>query len=424
MKEVSLSLTAARELLLAAQGIKAVEGRPSPPTQKQDCLTAIRRMGLLQIDTISVVARSPYLVLWSRVGDYEPRWLDELLAEGALFEYWSHAACFLPIEDFGIYRRRMLDYAGGDAFLNGRDAEQEAATQSVLGRIREKGAVRSADFERTDKRARAWFDWKPEKAALEHLFNAGVLMIARREGFQRVYDLRERVLPGWDDVHALAREEGRKALVLKAVRALGLARNVWLSPYFPDFLRSRTSARDIRATLEEASRTGEVFTVAVEGTPGPVYVHRDNRALLEQAAAGALRSTVTTLLSPFDPIVSDRARALSLFGFAYRIEIYTPAAHRRHGYFSLPILHRGGLVGRLDAKAHRREGLFEVRSLHLEEATPMTEALVHGLAGVLAPLARWHGTPEIVIRQSDPPLLCPALREALAERQPSTSAVH
>ena len=147
-----LSLAAARALLLAAQGLH--EPPPAPAT-KQDVLAAIRRMGLLQIDTISVVARSPYLVLWSRLGDYDTRWLDALHVEGALFEYWSHAMCFLPIEDYGLYRRRMLEYADGDAYLNAPDEKHREVVQHVLARVREHGPVRSADFERADGKAGA-----------------------------------------------------------------------------------------------------------------------------------------------------------------------------------------------------------------------------------------------------------------------------
>ncbi len=407
---MNLSKAAARALLLAAQGLQE---RPPEPVCKADVLAAIRRMGLLQIDTISVVARSPYLVLWSRVGEYEPRLLDELLAEGALFEYWSHAACFLPMEDYAIYRRWMLDYAAGDSWrwVPG-EGEQPEVIARVLMRIREQGAARSADFQCDHKRVYHWWDWKPEKIALERLFYAGTLMIARREGFQRVYDLHERVLPDWDDARTLTHEEGRKALAMKAVRALGLARVKWLAGstgYFGNYLRPQ----DVRAILKEATSTGEVLAVTVAGSDEPAYVHRDNCSLLEQAADGALSSTVTTLLSPFDPVVSDRARTREMFGFDYRIETYTPAAQRRYGYFSLPILHRGNLVGRLDAKAHRREGRFEVKSLHLEAETPVTETLIAELAGTLTAFAQWHKTPEIVLRPSNPPDFGVALQAAL-----------
>jgi len=373
-------------------------------------------MGLLQIDTISVVARSPYLVLWSRVGDYTPGWLEELLAEGALFEYWSHAACFLPIEDYPIYRRRMLDYGGDTVYmpsgLSGQDACRQEAMARVLAHIRERGAARSMDFPCPRDKARTWWDWKPEKIALEHLFNAGVLMIARREGFQRVYDLRERVLPDWDDAQALSPEAARRALVLKAVRALGLARARWLAGstgYFGNYL----GAKDAQTLLKAAARQGELLTVTTEGSSEPAYVHPDNRALLEQAAAGALTSTVTMLLSPFDPVVSHRGRARELFHFDYQIETYTPAERRRYGYFSLPILHRGDLVGRLDAKAHRREGLFEVKSLHLEPSTPITDMLLCDLCATLTAFARWHKTPSILLHHTDPPDFRAALQSAL-----------
>src|SRR5262249_6798625 len=160
-----------------------------------------------------------------------------------------------------------------------------------------------------------------EKIALERLFNAGVLMIARREGFQRIYDLRERVLPDWDDAHTPTREESRRALALKAAQALGVTKARWLSAYFPGYLRM--SKREITAFLEELVRQGLVIRVEVEGWDEAGYVHQDNRELAKKAADGALRPTATTLLSPFDPLVSDRARAQELFGFAYRIETYT-----------------------------------------------------------------------------------------------------
>lgn len=390
---MELTLAAARALLLAAQGLHEP---PQHPARKEDVLATIRRMGGLQIDTISVVARSPYLVLWSRLGDFEPRWLEELLAEGALFEYWSRAACFLPIEDFPLYRRWMLDYANGDEYLNGHNPEHREAIDRVLARVRDGGPVRSVEFARTDGKGGGWWDWKPEKRALEHLFNAGALMIARRAGFQRVYDLRERVLPDWDDVQTPLGDEVRRALTLKALRALGVATPRWVASYFPNHLR----LRETTAVLETLADEGAVIRVTLEGTKSPAYIHADNRDLAERAAAGALESTVTTLLSPFDPIVWDRARASALFGFDYRIETYTPAPKRKYGYFTLPILHRGRLVGRLDPKAHRKEGVFEIKALHLEPGVQVTEEFAHALTGTLRAFAFWHGTPEVVVQES------------------------
>ena len=217
-----LSLAAARALHLAAQGLLQARRKKAV---KADVLAAIRQMGVLQIDTIHVVARSPYLVLWSRLGDYPQPWLEQLLAEGALFEYWAHEASFVPIEDYGLYRHRMLDPAAmGWKYSVKWMAEQGDAVASVLEHIRANGAARSADFERTDGQAGGWWSWKPEKRSLEVLFTSGVLMIAKRHNFQRYYDLAERVLPGWHDSQLLPEEQVRRQLLLASVKALGLAR--------------------------------------------------------------------------------------------------------------------------------------------------------------------------------------------------------
>jgi uncharacterized protein YcaQ len=403
---IQFSIETARELLLAAQGLDAEPKRAT----KDDVRKTIRRMGVLQIDSISVVARSPYLVLWSRLGSYELRWLDELLAEGTLFEYWSHAACFIPIEDYGLYRRLMIE--GGEKTRTWMRAHHEEI-EHVMEHIREKGPVRAAEFARTDGKAGGWWEWKPEKRALEHLFAAGELMISRRENFHRVYDLRERVLanarPDWDDVLAPNEQEVRRALALKAVRALGVASARWVPDYF------RMPKKGVAGLLEELADEGELVRATIEGLDEPAYVHPDNAGPAEKILSGGLRSTVTTLLSPFDPVVWDRARALELFDFEYKIEVYTPAARRRYGYYSLPILHNGALVGRLDAKAHRKQGTFEVKAVHLEPDTPESDDLVSGLAGALRDCAGWPGTPEVLVRWSDPSGLTETLRLALDE---------
>jgi uncharacterized protein len=389
-------------LLLAAQGLGSAPKRAT----KDDVRGIIRRMGVLQIDSISVVARSPYLVLWSRLGSYEPMWLDELLAEGALFEYWSHAACFIPIEDYGLYRRLMIE--GGEKTRTWMRAHREEI-EHVMERVNKNGPVRAAEFARTDGKAGGWWEWKPEKRALEHLFAAGELMISRRENFHRVYDLRERVLanalPDWEDALAPNEQEVRRALALKAVRALGVAVARWVPDYF------RTPKKGVAGLLEELADEGSLLRARIGDEPA--YVHPDNAGPAEKILSGGFGSSVTTLLSPFDPVVWDRARALELFGFEYKIEVYTPAARRRYGYYSLPILHNGVLVGRLDAKAHRKQGTFEVKAIHLEPDSPVNDDLVSGLADALRDCASWHGTPEVLVRRSDPSELTGMLRLAL-----------
>jgi uncharacterized protein YcaQ len=388
--------------MLAAQGLTQ---RPALAT-KEDVRRAIRRMHLLQIDTISVVARSPYFVLWSRIGDYDPRWLDQLLVEGDVFEYWAHAACFLPIEDYGLYRTRML--GRGRWRGNGRVWLENHAdiADRVLQHIHDHGAVRAAAFERTDGLKAGWWNWKDEKLALECLVDVGELMIARRDGFQRVYDLQERVLPGWDDEDVLPIEEVNRRFVLNTIEALGVCKPEWTAEYI------RLSKPEARAALQTLVRQGDVRTVAVEGWTGPGYYHPSHEALIAAAADGAPPAARTTLLSPFDPMVSDRARALDLFGFDYRIECYTPAPQRKYGYFTLPVLHQNRLIGRLDPKAHRSDGVFEVKALHLEPGVVVDDELVEGLKTALRECAAWHKTPQVVVREGS----VPGLAERLSDR--------
>jgi uncharacterized protein YcaQ len=400
---LEFSREAARTMLLAAQGLIS---SPERTVAKGDVLGAIRRMEILQIDSISVVARSPYLVLWSRLGAYDPVWLDELLAEGSIFEYWSHAACFIPIEEYGLYRRLMLERTGKSR--SWMEAHPDAL-ERVMARISEGGPVRSAEFVRTDGKAGGWWEWKPEKRALEHLFAAGELMISHRENFNRVYDLRERVLehalPTWEDSLAPTEQEVRRTFALKAVRALGVAFARWVPDYF------RTPKIGVAGLLEELADEGALLRATIEDEPA--YVHPENAGLAEQVLHGGLQSSITTLLSPFDPVVWDRARALELFDFEYRIEVYTPEAKRRYGYYSLPILHRGALVGRLDAKAHRKQGLFEVKAVHLEPEVAASDELVSSIARALRDCAAWHETAEVLVRRSDPSELTGVLRLAL-----------
>jgi uncharacterized protein YcaQ len=405
MTEPILSVAVARALHLAAQGM--LQARRARAT-KDDVLAAIRRMGVLQIDTISVVARSPYLVLWSRLGDYDPDWLDQLLAEGRLFEYWAHEACFIPIEDYGLYRHRMVDPGSlGWKYAGTWLASHRDEVERVLAHIRANGPVRSADFERTDGKAGGWWAWKPEKRALEVLFTTGRLMIARRQQFHRVYDLAERVLPGWDDARMPSIDETQRRFVLRAVRALGVAKAVWI----PDYHRTKPPHVDPQALADE----GLLLRARVEGWKEPVYIHPDHADLLQHAADGALQPTLTSVLSPFDPIVWDRRRALDLFGFDYRLECYTPSEKRRYGYFTLPLLRRGALVGRVDAKAHRKAGVFELKSLVLEPGARVSERLVRDLAAAFIRCARWHGCPQVVLGRAEPAGIAAALAIALGQ---------
>jgi len=228
----------------------------------------------------------------------------------------------------------------------------------VLDHIRRHGPVRSADFDRADGRAGGWWEWKAEKRALE---------------------------------------------------ALDVAPARWVADYY------RTARSETARTVRELGDEGALVRVHVEGWKEPGYVHPDNLDLARRAADHAIRPTLTTLLSPFDPLVWDRARAREMFGFDYELECYTPAHRRRWGYFALPILRRGALVGRPDAKAHRKEGRFEVKAIYLEQGVRVSDALVEDIAGALRDVAAWHGTPEVTIGRAEPAALADALEAVLAD---------
>ncbi len=411
-----LSLPQARLLQLAAQGLlQPLRRRP----RREDVVAMIERMRLLQIDTIHVVARSPYLVLHARLGDYPVAWLDDALAEGRLAECWAHEACFVSAADIAWHRgghdQRMHHWAHQRAARMHR--EQRADMDALLAGIRASGPVRAADFARKEGASKpGWWEWKPEKHWLEAWFALGELMVARRDNFQRVYDLAENVLARLDPPFVPAADtftaaELRQRAILDSVRALGVTQAGWIADYFR--LRPKVTDRELAPLLA----TGQLLAVPVQGWSTPGYVHRDHADALAKGLSGRLRATHTALLSPFDPLVWDRARALAMFDFEYTIECYTPAARRRYGYFVLPILHRGRLVGRLDAKAHRGEGVFEVKALFLEPDVAPAPGLVQALAKAIAHTARWHGTPAIQLGRTQPAALKKPLRAALAGSQ-------
>lgn len=340
-----LSLADARNLHLAAQGLL---NKPRRRASLGDIPATISRMSLLQIDTINIVARSPYLVLFSRLGNYPAQWLDESLARGELMEYWAHEACFMPRSDFRLIRHRMLapekmGWKYKDAWMQ----EHEAEIAQLIQHIHDKGPVRSADFEHPRKGASGWWEWKPHKRHLEGLFTAGKVMVIERRNFQRVYDLTHRVMPDWDDERDLVSQTEAEIIMLdNSARSLGIFREQWLADYY------RLKRPALAAWREARAEQQQIIAVHVEKL-GNLWLHADLLPLLERALAGKLTATHSAVLSPFDPVVWDRKRAEQLFDFSYRLECYTPAPKRQYGYFVLPLLHRGQLVGRMDAKMHR-----------------------------------------------------------------------
>jgi hypothetical protein len=384
-----LTIRSARNLHLAAQGLLQKPRRRARPA---DIPALIAQMSLLQIDTINIVARSPYLVLFSRLGHYAPAWLDEALANGELIEYWAHEACFLPKDDFALVRHRMLQPENmGWKYKPEWMAENAAEIEKLLAFIESNGPVRSADFEHPRKGAGGWWEWKPHKKHLEGLFTSGQVMVVERRNFQRVYDLTARAMPEWnDELHLIHRDEAERQMLENSARSLGIFRPEWLADYYR--LR-KISVKPLIAKWEEQ---GIAIPVEVEGL-GEMWVHSSLLSLLPAAEKNTLKATYSAVLSPFDPLVWDRKRAEVFFDFSYRLECYTPAEKRKHGYFVLPLLHRGALVGRMDAKMHRKQGELEIISLYLEEGVKPGKSLAEGLHGALTEFAAWQNAVRITL---------------------------
>lgn len=391
MAEISLPLSALRNLHLHAQGLDKPRRRKATPL---DAIACIRQMSLLQIDTINVVARSPYLVLFSRLGLYSEQWLNEALRNGDIFEYWAHEACFIPKEDYRLVRPQMMSPENlGWKYSPEWHLKHQDDISELLTQIRHNGPVKATDFSAKNKKTSGWWEWKPEKRHLETLFSCGQLMVKERINFHRVYDLPERVMPEWnDDVHGISPALAQQQMIANSARSLGAFKAQWLADYY------RLKKIDIKETINNLLDSQEIIAVRELETQEHYYIHHSLAHLLAKAQNNEIKATHTTLLSPFDPVVWDRRRASELFGFDYRLECYTPEAKRTFGYFSLPILQRGALVGRIDAKMHRKEKVLELKSLHQEKGVRFTEKKRAELKAAITLFATWQQATEVKIQ--------------------------
>ena len=433
-----LSIEEARGVMLGAQGLL----HPPAPGPDLDRLRAvIERLGVVQIDTISVIERSQYLVLWSRLGAYDPAIFDAMLAHHRdVFEYWSHAASIVPMSDYRYYRTDMLGSSDDHMWLHLRAWKNDNPhiVEQTLDAIRTRGPLASADFERdpSAQRPAAW-DWygpKESRKALDVLWTLGELMITSRRGGQKVYDLRERVLSEAfggvippDDGSLPSPAETLHHFVDRTIRALGVVTPSWLWDYFrlrdyyrhafPDG-RSGTKRGAALALLDERVRAGALIPAVVEGLDEPAYVATARLGDLEWLRAGNVPPR-TTLLSPFDSLIWDRARARALFGYEVCFEAYVVPEKRRYGYYCLAILHHGRIVGRMDLKMFRQERRLVARAAYLEPGETVDDELVAGLSGALTDLTRFLGGDSYHVERSDPPALARALsKPARRPRKP------
>ena len=379
-----ISAATARRIALAATGL--AEERPALPNRGH-VRRVIARLGMLQIDSVSVLARAHYLPLFSRLGAYNRALLDEAAwgPRPVLFEYWAHEASLLPHDSYPLLRWRMARAGRSEGIYGelGRfAAERRPFIDALLARVRAEGPMAASDAE-GERGPGGWWGWSDAKRAFEWLFWAGEVTAAtRRSSFERVYDVPERVLPaGVCAMAAVPEAEAHRALLGRAARALGVATAADLRDYY------RLSPDDCAGPIQSLVEAGEIVPVAVEGWKQPAFVHREAR--WPRAVAGC------ALVSPFDPVMWERSRAERLFGFRYRLEIYTPAHKREHGYYVLPFLLGDRMVARVDLKAARSEGVLRVLSAHAEPHAPPETA--ERLIVELEVMARWLRLERLVI---------------------------
>ena len=396
----TLSHKQARRIALAAQGF--ADKRPAKPTRRH-LIATIERLALLQIDSVNVVSRSHYLPLFSRLGAY-PRPLLEDLAWGrkpALFEYWGHEASLMPLDLQPLLRWRMDDARQGVGVWKGVAkflAEHRPFIDKALAAIHDRGPLSAGELELGERGQGGWWGWSEAKRATECLFWAGELTTATRRGtFERVYGLPEKVLPKavWS-APTPSREEAHRILLRRAARAMGVATERDLRDYF------RMGVADARQGVAELVEAGDLTPVAVEGWGQMAYLAPD--------AQRPRSIRANALLSPFDNLVWFRERAERLFDVRIRLEIYTPAHKRAHGYYVLPFLQGEAITARVDLKADRKAGLLRVLSTHREPAANATTAAL--LAVELKLMANWLGLAGVAVASSGD--LAPALSAQIA----------
>jgi uncharacterized protein YcaQ len=380
MVETTVSATAVRRLAVAAQGYSGRYRRATGSSVED----AIRRLSCVQLDSISTVDRSHRIALTSRIGNYPRESVSQLLGRGRIFEFWAHEACLLPIESWPIFRHAMKN-GGRDWYSNVNDvktAYPELADE-ILRRIREDGPLASRQFE--GAAGGGMWNWKPAKAMLERLWNHGELVIAGRQGFQRVYDLPERVIPRAQlEAPVPAADEVLRTLAAQAVQARGVLTEAGIAEHW----RLRGGAVRVKPAVAELVAEGRLRRLRVDDGGPDVFVSA--AAQLDWPAPRA-----AVLLSPFDNLLWDRPFARRILGFDHLIEVYKPAPQRQYGYYVLPFLRGDRIVGRADLKSERKEGRLVVRAFNRENGVRPSGALDDALDSALDRLARSIGLEEV-----------------------------
>ena len=389
-----------RRLALYGQGLTPASAFGHGRTA---ALRAIEHLGYVQLDSISVIERAHNHTWFSRVPNFNPSLSNDMLEQGEIYEYWAHAAAYMPMRDF---RFSLIDKARVRAGEHRSKLPKDTKLMNkVMQRIRSDGPMSTRDLETPGTKRSGWWDWKPAKKAAERLYLQGDLMICSRVGFQKTYDLTERVLPGSTSTTVPSLSEWAKHLIDEQLNCHSLVT-------LPGITYSRRHAGLNRAVKAEVlNRVAMAELQQVQLPDNQVYYSRPG--LLDQPLPRV--SSQLQILSPFDNLVIQRARLQSLFNFDYQIECYVPAAKRRYGYFALPLLYRDELVGRIDCKAHRAQRRLALQSVHLQCKDSDIDSVCRALAAALPGFAKFQDCDSVSCEQVSPQSATRVLQRALAQ---------
>ncbi|MCP4580309.1 MAG: winged helix-turn-helix domain-containing protein [candidate division Zixibacteria bacterium] len=390
-----ISLKAARKLALHCQ---LLDNKTKVPRGKEGIARTIEKLGYVQIDTIAVIERAHHHTLRTRRPDYNQQMLHELQAnDRRLFEYWGHAASYLPMSDYRFYLPRMKRFKDPKSkWEKARLQKYGHLMKPVLERIINEGPLSSKDFEPPPgKKKGTWWDWRPAKTALEMLFWQGKLMITERRNFQRVYDLTERVLPDGVDTNCPDNNELGRFLVNRALSAYGPASHKEIIEHI------HGADRDVVLNaIKDMTDSGDIIKVAISGLQKNSYYIKPE--LYEKSSKLRKTRARALLLSPFDNLIIQRDRTLKLFDFDYAIECYTPAAKRKFGYFVLPILYGDIFAGRLDPKADRKNKILIIRNLVFEPEFNPDDCFLQTFAVCLVDFMKFNNCESITFEKAKP----------------------
>jgi uncharacterized protein YcaQ len=403
MTETIYDLSAARAMALYAQQFAEPDQENLEFADQEAIYQTVKKLGCVQIDTLHVVQRSHYLVLWSRLGNYDPVDFDRMIytpAERRLFEGWQHAASIIPLEDYRYQIPRMRAARQGHLQPGGWLSEpgNQDLLDSVFERIEREGPMLARDFEYDGPKRGSWWDWKPAKNALELLYSWGELMIGSRINFQRVYDLRQRVLPEWVDASEPTEGERDLYWLEQGVRALGICQPVQAADY--SYSKRNFAKRHLPEMLE-AGIFKEVKVRVFDDSVKSFIIHSQDQQTLEKAADGELTAQRTTFLSPFDNLFWAKGRDQEIWNFRNLLEAYKPSPTRIWGYFNMPILHNGELIGRIDPKVDRKKSLLIVRSIFIEPGVDLHEGTIADLALAFRSFMQFHQAKDIIFENED-----------------------